>query len=115
VVVALSQSGRTPDVVSYVERARERGTTVALTKTRSARRTRGADAAAEAGERSVAASKTFFNQLAALALLAGQRPDASRRSGTACAGRGDLADAIPELESAVMPIATAFASSAGCT
>ncbi|HEY6151188.1 MAG TPA: hypothetical protein VIW19_11765, partial [Gaiellaceae bacterium] len=25
VVVALSQSGRTPDVVSYVERARERG------------------------------------------------------------------------------------------
>ena len=32
VIVALSQSGRTPDVVSYVERARERGAlTVALT------------------------------------------------------------------------------------
>ena len=114
VVVALSQSGRTPDVVSYVERARERGAlTVALTNDPASELASRAELTLplEAGEeRSVAASKTFFNQLAALALLAG-----------AAAGREDeiwdglrriaviLGDAIPELESAVVPIATAFA------
>jgi glucosamine--fructose-6-phosphate aminotransferase (isomerizing) len=114
VVVALSQSGRTPDVVSYVERARERGAlTVALTNDLTSALASRAELTLplEAGEeRSVAASKTFFNQLAALALLAG-----------AAAGREDeiwdglrrtaviLGDAIPELESAVVPIATAFA------
>jgi glutamine---fructose-6-phosphate transaminase (isomerizing) len=114
VVVALSQSGRTPDVVSYVERARERGAlTVALTNDPASELALRAELTLplEAGEeRSVAASKTFFNQLAALALLAG-----------AAAGREDeiwdglrriaviLGDAIPELESAVVPIATAFA------
>jgi glucosamine--fructose-6-phosphate aminotransferase (isomerizing) len=114
VVVALSQSGRTPDVVSYVERARERGAlTIALTNDPRSELAARAELTLplEAGEeRSVAASKTFFNQLAALALLAG-----------AAAGREDeiwdglrraaviLGDAIPELESAVVPIATAFA------
>jgi glutamine---fructose-6-phosphate transaminase (isomerizing) len=114
VVVALSQSGQTPDVVSYVERARERGAlTVALTNDPASELASRAELTLplEAGEeRSVAASKTFFNQLAALALLAG-----------AAAGREDeiwdglrriaviLGDAIPELESAVVPIATAFA------
>jgi glucosamine--fructose-6-phosphate aminotransferase (isomerizing) len=114
VVVALSQSGRTPDVVSYVQRARERGAlTVALTNDPGSELATSAELTLplEAGEeRSVAASKTFFNELAALALLAG-----------AAAGREDevwdglrrvavlLGDAIPELESAVLPIATAFA------
>jgi glucosamine--fructose-6-phosphate aminotransferase (isomerizing) len=114
VVVALSQSGRTPDVVSYVERARERGAlTVALTNDPGSELAKRAELTLplEAGEeRSVAASKTFFNELAALALLAG-----------AAAGREDeiwdglrriavlLGDAIPELETAVVPIATAFA------
>ncbi|HKD31958.1 MAG TPA: SIS domain-containing protein [Gaiellaceae bacterium] len=114
VVVALSQSGRTPDVVSYLERARERGAlTIALTNDPASALAERAELTLplEAGEeRSVAASKTFFNQLAALALLAG-----------AAAGREDevwdglrrvavlLADAIPELENAVVPIATAFA------
>jgi glucosamine--fructose-6-phosphate aminotransferase (isomerizing) len=114
VVIGLSQSGRTPDVVSYVERARERGAlTIALTNDPGSALASGAEITLplEAGEeRSVAASKTFFNELAALALLAG-----------AAAGREDeiwdglrriavlLGDAIPELESAVVPIATAFA------
>ena len=114
VVVALSQSGRTPDVVAYVERARERGAlTVALTNDPGSELASRAELTLplEAGEeRSVAASKTFFNQLAALALLAG-----------AAAGREDeiwdglrrtavlLADAIPELEAAVAPLATTFA------
>src|SRR5262249_23618822 len=114
VVVALSQSGRTPDVVSYLERARERGAlTIALTNDPASALAERAELTLplEAGEeRSVAASKTFFNQLAALALLAG-----------AAAGREDevwdglrrvavlLADAIPELENALVRSARASA------
>jgi glucosamine--fructose-6-phosphate aminotransferase (isomerizing) len=114
VVIGLSQSGRTPDVVSYVERARERGAlTVALTNDPASALAQAAEVTLplEAGEeRSVAASKTFFNELAALALLAG-----------AAAGREDeiwdglrrvavlLGDAIPELEATVVPLATTFA------
>ena len=114
VVVALSQSGRTPDVVAYVERARRRGAlTVALTNDPGSALASAAELTLplEAGEeRSVAASKTFLNQLAALALLAG-----------AAAGREDeiaeglrqtaelLAQEIPGLEAAVAPLATAFA------
>jgi glucosamine--fructose-6-phosphate aminotransferase (isomerizing) len=114
VVVALSQSGRTPDVVTYVERARERGAlTIALTNDPASELARRAELTLplEAGEeRSVAASKTFFNELAALALLAGAAGgreneiwDGLRRVGVI------LGDAIPELESAVVPVATAFA------
>jgi glucosamine--fructose-6-phosphate aminotransferase (isomerizing) len=114
VVVALSQSGQTPDVVSYVERARERGAlTVAVTNEAESELARAADATlplAAGDERSVAATKTFLNQLAALALLAG-----------AVAGRADavsdglrrtadlIADSIPPLEHAVASVATAFA------
>ena len=114
VVVALSQSGRTPDVVSYVERARDRGAlTIALTNDRGSALAACAELTLplEAGaERSVAASKTFLNQLAALALLAG-----------AAAGRGEelaegllrtaglLEEAMAGLAAAVGPIATAFA------
>ena len=114
VVVALSQSGRTPDVVAYVERARERGAlTVALTNEPASALASHAELTLplEAGEeRSVAASKTFFNQLAALALLAGAAGgredeiwDGLRRTAVV------LDDAIPQLEAAVDPIATAFA------
>jgi glucosamine--fructose-6-phosphate aminotransferase (isomerizing) len=73
-VIALSQSGQTPDVVEYVARTRDRGAlTVALTNDP------GSELAAAAEimiplcagpERSVAASKTYTNELAALALLA---------------------------------------------
>ncbi len=113
-VVALSQSGRTPDVVSYVSHARARGAlTIAVTNEPGSELAEAADltVALEAGaERSVAASKTFLNTLGALALLAG-----------AAAGRGDelaaglhvvvqrLAEALVELESAVAPLATTFA------
>src|SRR6476619_6726899 len=88
VVVALSQSGLTPDVVSYVERARERGAlTIALTNNPGSALASCAELTLplEAGEeRSVAASKTFLNQLAALALLSGS-----------AAGRGEeIADSL---------------------
>lgn len=114
VVVALSQSGETPDVVEYVQRARSRGAlTVAVTNGSDSELGRAADATlplAAGPERAVAASKTYFNQLAALALLAG-----------GAAGRGpEIADglrrvseqldsALTSLEQAVPRVATTFA------
>ena len=113
-VVALSQSGRTPDVVEYVQRARAGGAlTVALTNEPASELGRAAEFAlplATGPERAVAATKTYVNQLAALALLAG-----------GAAGRGAeiadglrrvaelLAQALPQLERAASSIASAFA------
>jgi glucosamine--fructose-6-phosphate aminotransferase (isomerizing) len=113
-VIALSQSGRTPDVVEYTRRARERGAlTIAITNDDESELARAAETTlplAAGPERSVAASKTYVNQLAALALLAG-----------AAAGRGsELADglttvarllreSLPALERVAARAATAFA------
>jgi glucosamine--fructose-6-phosphate aminotransferase (isomerizing) len=73
-VLALSQSGRTPDVVEYLRVARRRGAfAVAVTNDESSELAETADAVLplEAGsERAVAATKTYSNQLAALGLLA---------------------------------------------
>jgi glutamine---fructose-6-phosphate transaminase (isomerizing) len=114
VVVGLSQSGRTPDVVSYVERARKRGAlTVAITNDPASALATAAELMLplHAGEeQSVAATKTFLNQLAALALLAGAV--AGRESEIADGIRATaelLAETIPKLESAVAPVANAFA------
>src|SRR6185503_19080520 len=72
VVIALSQSGRTPDVVAYVERARTRGAlTVALTNEPDSDLDRAAEivlSLAAGPERAVAATKTYVNELAGLAL-----------------------------------------------
>jgi glutamine---fructose-6-phosphate transaminase (isomerizing) len=114
VVLALSQSGRTPDVVTYVERARERGAfTVAITNDTGSTLASVADATlplAAGSERSVAASKTYLNQLAAIVLfagyLAGRGPEISeglRRVAELVAGE------LEPLERAVAPVATAFA------
>src|SRR5215471_13416747 len=74
-VIGLSQSGRTPDVVEYVRRAKRAGAyTVALTNDPDSELARAAEAVlplAAGEERAVAATKTYVNQLAALALLAG--------------------------------------------
>ncbi len=74
-VLALSQSGRTPDVVDYVGRARARGAyTVALTNDPDSVLAEASDAVlplAAGDEQAVAATKTYTNQLAAIALLAG--------------------------------------------
>jgi glucosamine--fructose-6-phosphate aminotransferase (isomerizing) len=87
-VLGLSQSGQTPDVLDYVERARRRGAfTVALTNDSASELAEAAEAVLplEAGpERAVAATKTYLNTVAALALLAGY-----------AAGRGpELAEGI---------------------
>jgi glutamine---fructose-6-phosphate transaminase (isomerizing) len=114
VVVALSQSGRTPDVVEYVERARAGGAfTVAITNDPGSALAASADATLllSAGpEHAVAATKTYLNQVAALGLLAAH-----------AAGRGpEFADdlravaeqlerLIPELEARITNVAVPFA------
>jgi glutamine---fructose-6-phosphate transaminase (isomerizing) len=113
-VIALSQSGQTPDVVAYARRARERGAlTVAVTNEPESELAATAEwtLPLHAGEeRAVAASKTLLNTFALLGLLAG-----------AAAGRGEevadgiqacaslIADALPRLAEAVGLIATTFA------
>jgi glutamine---fructose-6-phosphate transaminase (isomerizing) len=114
VVVALSQSGQTPDVVEYVERTRARGAlTVAVTNEPDSELGGAAELTlplAAGPEQAVAASKTYVTQLAALALIAG-----------GAAGRGDemadgirrvadlMSDSIEPLERAVPAVAIAFA------
>jgi len=114
-VIALSQSGQTPDVLEYVTRARSAGAfTIGITNHEDSDLARAADALlplAAGDELAVAATKTYSNTLAALALFAAE-----------LAGRGDEVASqletvaeqqerqIPLLEQAVASIAVPFAS-----
>jgi glutamine---fructose-6-phosphate transaminase (isomerizing) len=114
VVVALSQSGETPDVVEYVVRARTRGAlTIAVTNEPDSGLGHAADATLPlcAGpERAVAATKTYFNSLAALALLAGGAAGRGRELADGLRRVADLlAGALDPLERAASAVATAFA------
>jgi glutamine---fructose-6-phosphate transaminase (isomerizing) len=114
VVIGLSQSGETPDVVEYVKRARGRGAfTIAITNGRDSSLAAAADAtlALAAGpERAVAASKTFLNTLAALAWVAG---GAAGRGSEIAAGlrrvSTQITESLESLEQAVSNVAMAFA------
>lgn len=114
-VVALSQSGRTRDVIDYVARARDAGAfTVALTNDV------GSDLAGTAEEvlplaagpeRSVAASKTYLNQIAALGLLAAYAANDGRRFAAGLSATADLLEAaLPALEEQTRRVALPFAS-----
>jgi glucosamine--fructose-6-phosphate aminotransferase (isomerizing) len=113
-VLALSQSGETPDVVEYVVRTRARGAlTVAVTNEPGSPLGDAAELTvplAAGPERAVAASKTYVNQLAALALLAG---GAAERGGDITDGIRRLAqlmsDTVAVLERAMPAVATTFA------
>ena len=112
-VIGLSQSGRTPDVVEYVSRARDGGAfTVAVTNDPDSELAGVAETVLPLGagtERAVAATKTYTNQVAALALLAAH-----------VAGQGDayadglrstaelLAGELDRLERSVAPLAVPF-------
>ena len=114
-VIALSQSGRTPDVLEYVTRARRAGAfTVAVTNDDRSALAEAADAVlplAAGAEHAVAATKTYLNTLAALALFAAE-----------IGGRGDeiadgldwvagaLEQELPLLEREAAAIAVPFAS-----
>jgi glutamine---fructose-6-phosphate transaminase (isomerizing) len=112
--LALSQSGRTPDVVEYLRQARRRGAfTVALTNDPTSELARVADAVIElhAGlELAVAATKTYSNQVAALGLLAAHA--AEEGSGFAASLRAvaaDMGGLVRSLETHIAAVAMPFA------
>jgi glutamine---fructose-6-phosphate transaminase (isomerizing) len=114
-VIGLSQSGRTPDVIQYVARARQAGAyTVALTNDADSELAAEADDVlplAAGPERAVAATKTYLNQVAALALLAAEAAGEGPRYAEAIRAAADLLEgAIPALEDRVRTMALPFAS-----
>ena len=114
IVVALSQSGRTPDVIAYVERAREQGAlTIGVTNEPGSELSRAVDLTlplAAGPERAVAASKTYVNQLAALLLLAGAVAGRANAVAEQLAATAEsMAEALPRFEDAVASVAGGFA------
>jgi glutamine---fructose-6-phosphate transaminase (isomerizing) len=114
-VIGLSQSGQTPDVIEYVSRAREAGAyTVALTNDLESDLAREAEEAlplAAGPEHAIAATKTYLNQVAALALLAAHAAGEGPRYTEALAVTADLLDdTIPSIEAQVRTMALPFAS-----
>ena len=113
-VLALSQSGRTPDVVEYVDRARRRGAlTIAVTNEPDSELGSAAELVlplAAGPEQAVAATKTYVNQLAAIALLAGCAAGRGRETADGLRGVAELmAASLPTIESSVAAPANAFA------
>ncbi|MGH3083358.1 MAG: SIS domain-containing protein, partial [Gaiellaceae bacterium] len=111
--IGLSQSGRTPDVVTYLERARGNGAfTVALTNNPGSDLATVAEAVlplAAGDEQAVAATKTYLNQIAALGLLASHAAGTGQRFATSIRlVAEELGELIPELERRVIPVASAF-------
>ena len=113
-VVALSQSGQTPDVVEYAEKARAQGAlTIALTNEPDAALADVCEAVLPLGagaEHAVAATKTYTTQIAALALLAGSAAEAGARIAGGIQATADLMrELLPDLESRVSEIAMTLA------
>jgi glutamine---fructose-6-phosphate transaminase (isomerizing) len=111
--IGLSQSGQTPDVVEYVERARRSGAfTIALTNDPSSELAGHAEAVLPLGagaERSIAATKTYLNQVAALGLLAAHAAGRGRAFAEQLrVVAGALEELIPALEQTVPRIALGF-------
>jgi glucosamine--fructose-6-phosphate aminotransferase (isomerizing) len=114
-VIALSQSGRTPDVIDYVARARTAGAfTVALTNDIASDLAAAAEEVlplAAGPERSVAASKTYLNQIAALGLFAAYAATEGRRFAAGIRETAKLLErSLPGLEEQARRIALPFAS-----
>ena len=113
-VIALSQSGRTPDVVGHVERARSRGAlTIALTNEPASELGEAAEVVvplAAGSEHAVPATKTYTNQLAALALLAALAGGREREIGDGLRRTIELQEgSLEHLDRAVPPLAAPFA------
>jgi glucosamine--fructose-6-phosphate aminotransferase (isomerizing) len=113
-VVGLSQSGRTPDVVEYIRGARATGAfTIALTNDPSSELAEAAEVTiplAAGTELAVAATKTYVNTLAALALLAGHVAGRGAELAEGIREVAELAEAaLPALERETAPLALPFA------
>ena len=112
-VIGLSQSGRTPDVVEYVKGARRAGAfTIAVTNDAASELATVADATiplAAEPELAVAATKTYVNTLASLALLAGHVAGRGRELADGVRGAAELMEAgIPGLERSTAKLALSF-------
>jgi glutamine---fructose-6-phosphate transaminase (isomerizing) len=112
--LALSQSGRTPDVVDYLERARTRGAlTVALTNDPASELAAAAEAVLPlcAGtEHAVAATKTYTNQVAALGLLAAYCADEGPRFAQELGATAELmSELVPVVQERITSVAVPFA------
>jgi len=115
VVVGLSQSGRTPDVLEYVQRARRGGAfTIAVTNEPDSDLARAAEAVlplSAGAELAVAATKTYSNQVAALALLAGCLAGrCDELAGLLEDVAGQIEEHLPEFERLASSFAVPFAS-----
>jgi glucosamine--fructose-6-phosphate aminotransferase (isomerizing) len=113
-VLALSQSGRTQDVVQYVERARKSGAfTVAVTNDPDSELAGASNDVLplSAGpEQAVAATKTYLNQVAALALIAAHAADRGDEFADGVrAVAAQLDEVIPALETRIPIVALPFA------
>jgi glucosamine--fructose-6-phosphate aminotransferase (isomerizing) len=114
IVLALSQSGETPDVLQYVERARAGGAfTVGLTNEPESSLAAAAEVTlplAAGPELAVAATKTYTNQLAALALLAGCAAGRCDELVAAVRRTADLLEELlPDLEAQASELAVPLA------
>jgi glutamine---fructose-6-phosphate transaminase (isomerizing) len=112
--IGLSQSGRTPDVVAYLEQAGQNGAfTVALTNEPSSELAAVAEAVLPldvGSEHAVAATKTYLNQVAALGLLAAHVAGEGPEFGAGVRRVADeLTRLIPFFERSVILVASAFA------
>jgi glucosamine--fructose-6-phosphate aminotransferase (isomerizing) len=112
--IGLSQSGRTPDVVAYLEQAGQNGAfTVALTNEPSSELAAVAEAVLPldvGSEHAVAATKTYLNQVAALGLLAAHVAGEGPEFGAGVRRAADeLTRLIPFFERSVILVASAFA------
>jgi glucosamine--fructose-6-phosphate aminotransferase (isomerizing) len=113
-VLALSQSGRTPDVVEYVVRARSAGAyTAAVTNDPGSELASIAEAVlplSAGDEQAVAATKTYLNQVAALGLLAAHAAGQGERFADELAVVAKvLRKLIAELETRITNVAVPFA------
>ena len=113
-VLALSQSGRTPDVVEYVERARQSGAfTVAITNDPESALATAAEAVLPLGaglEQAVAATKTYTNQVAALGLLAAHTAGLGARFAEELRATVALmSDLVPTIQARITNVAVSFA------
>jgi glutamine---fructose-6-phosphate transaminase (isomerizing) len=119
-VVGISQSGQSPDVVSVLEEGRRQGQpTLAITNDASSPLARAADHVLELGageERSVAATKTYTAQLAAVALLAALLRERAGQ-GDALAALGGAPEAIGRtlaLDDAVAELSVRYRFASRC-
>jgi len=113
-VLGLSQSGRTPDVVDYVERAARRGAyTIALTNNPDSPLAEASDAVLplHAGEeRAIAATKTYTATVATLGLLAAYAAAQGPAYADGLRRTAELLDGLlPDLEPALTAVATQLA------